>query len=155
MRHLAQRLGEDEKLWGLTGLLHDIDLEQTRDDQQQHARVGAEMLRQAGFPEAGIQAVLAHDGEVLGIKRQTPLEHALACAETRTGLIVATALVQPETKLASVKPKSVKKRMQEKRFAQNVNREIIKECEQLGIELADFIQLSLNAMQSIAPLLGL
>jgi putative nucleotidyltransferase with HDIG domain len=155
MRRLAIRLGEDEHLWGLTGLLHDIDLELTRDDQQRHARVGAEILKQAGFAEVGIQAVLAHNAEVLGIERRTPIEYALACAETVTGLIVTTALVLPDKKLGSVKPKLVIKRMKEKRFAQNVNREIIRECEQLGLELNDFIQLSLEAMQGIAAELGL
>jgi putative nucleotidyltransferase with HDIG domain len=155
MRALARRLGTDVELWGLTGLLHDLDLEQTRNDQREHARIGAEILKKAGFPEEGVSAILAHNGEVLGIERHTPLEHALACAETVTGLIVATALVQAEKKLASVKPDSVIKRMKEKRFAQNVNREIIRECENLGLELDDFIRLSLEAMQGIADELGL
>lgn len=155
MRALAKRLGKDENLWGITGLLHDIDLEETRDDQTQHARIAAELLRENNFPEEVIQAVLAHNGEVLGIKRQTPFEHALACAETVTGLIVATALVYPDKKLASVKTKSVVKRMKESRFAQNVNREIIKECECLGLEMADFISLSIDAMLNVAPQLGL
>jgi putative nucleotidyltransferase with HDIG domain len=155
MRHLARRLGEDEELWGLTGLLHDIDLEQTRGDQTQHARLGAQILEKEGFPQAGVQAVLAHNGEVLGIDRQTPLEHALTCAETVTGLIVATALVYPDKKLASVKTKSVTKRMKEKRFAENVNRDKIRECEKLGLEFADFIQISLEAMQHISEQLGL
>jgi len=155
MRHLAQRLGEDEELWGLTGLLHDIDLEQTRDDQTQHARLGAQILEEKGFPHAGVQAVLGHNGEVLGIERKTPLDHALTCAETVTGLIVATALVYPDKKLASVKLKSITKRMKEKRFAESVSRDKIRECEKLGLELADFIQISLGAMQSISQQLGL
>jgi putative nucleotidyltransferase with HDIG domain len=155
MRYLARKLGEDEELWGLTGLLHDIDLEQTRGDQSQHARLGAQILEEKGFPKDGVQAVLAHNGEVLGIKRQNRLEYALTCAETVTGLIVATALVQPDKKLDSVKPKSVTKRMKEKRFAQNVNRDKVRECEHLGLDLQDFIQLSLEAMQQISLQLGL
>jgi uncharacterized protein len=155
MRALAARLGKDQELWGLTGLLHDVDLEMTRGDQSRHALQGAELLAHEGFPAEALQAVRAHNGEVLGIARQSEFDHALACAETVTGLIVATALVQPEKKLASVQPKSVKKRMKEKRFAENVNRGIIMECEQLGIPLEDFIALSVEAMQRHAAELGL
>lgn len=155
MRSLAARLGKDQELWGLTGLLHDVDLEMTRGDQSQHAVRGAELLAQEGFPAEAVQAVRAHNGEVLGIARQSEFDHALACAETITGLIVATALVQPEKKLANVQPKSVKKRMKEKRFAENVNRAIIMECEHLGLSLEDFIALSVEAMQGRAAELGL
>jgi putative nucleotidyltransferase with HDIG domain len=155
MRKLAQRLGANEDLWGLTGLLHDLDLELTRDDQSKHALVGAEMLQQEGFPNEALQAIRAHNDEALGIRRHNDFEHALACAETITGLIVATALVQPDKKLASVRPKSVKKRLKEKRFAESVNRDIIRECEQIGIPVEDFIALSVEAMQGVAEELGL
>jgi putative nucleotidyltransferase with HDIG domain len=155
MRHLAIKLGEDEELWGLTGLLHDIDLEHTRGDPNQHAKLGAQILEDAGFPEAGVKAVLAHNGEVLGIERENRLEHGLTCAETVTGLIVATALIYPDKKLDSVKTKSITKRMKEKRFAENVSRDKILECERLGLDLEDFIQLSLEAMQQISLQLGL
>lgn len=155
MCHLARKLGEDENLWGLTGLLHDIDLENTRGDQTQHARLGAQILEEKGFAKTGVQAILAHNGEVLGIKRHSLIDHALACAETVTGLIVATALIYPDKKLESVKPKSVIKRMKEQRFAQNVSRDKIRECEHLELDLHDFIQLSLEAMQEISLQLGL
>jgi len=155
MRAVAQRLGKDDELWGLTGLLHDIDLEITRDDQSKHALVGAEMLAHEGFPLEALQTIRAHNGERLGIQRQIDFEHALAASETITGLIVATALVKPEKKLASVKVKSVTKRMKEKRFAENVNRAIIVECEHIGIPLEDFVALSITAMQGIADDLGL
>ncbi|MFH0813140.1 MAG: HDIG domain-containing metalloprotein [Pseudomonadota bacterium] len=155
MRKLAQRLEKNEDMWGLTGLLHDLDLEITRDDQTRHALVAAEMLALQGLPPEALQAIRAHNGEVLGIKRESDFDHALASAETVTGLIVATALVQPDKKVASVKPKSVIKRMKEKRFAENVNREIILECEKMGLPLEEFIILSLEAMQGIARDLGL
>lgn len=155
MRKLAQRLGKDEELWGLTGLLHDLDLEITRDDQSRHGLVAADMLAKEGFSPEALQAIRAHNGEVLGIPRQSDFEHALACAETITGLIVATALVRPDKKIVSVKPKSIKKRMKEKRFAENVNRTIIRECEGVGIPLEEFITLSLEAMQEISDDLGL
>jgi putative nucleotidyltransferase with HDIG domain len=155
MRKVAQRLGNDEELWGLTGLLHDIDLEITRDDQSKHALIGAVLLEKEGFPKEALQAIRTHNGERLGIQRQSGFEHALAASETITGLIVATALVQPEKKIASVKVKSVTKRMKEKRFAENVNRDIILECEGIGIPLDDFVALSIAAMQGIANDLGL
>jgi putative nucleotidyltransferase with HDIG domain len=155
MRKLAQRLGTDEELWGLTGLVHDLDLELTRDDQSRHALVAADILEKAGFPPEALQAIRAHNGEALGISRKSDFEHALACAETITGLIVATSMVQPDKKVASVKPKSVKKRMKEKRFAENVNRDIIRECEHLGVPLEEFITLSVEAMREIAQELGL
>ena len=155
MRSLARHLDKDEELWGITGLLHDIDLEETRDDQSRHALLGAEILRGEDFPKEGIQAVIAHNGEVLGVERKSALDFALASAETLTGLIIATALIYPDKKLASVKAKSVKKRMKEKRFAQNVNREIIKECENIDLELGEFIGIGLESMQQIAPELGL
>lgn len=155
MRRLAKQLGEDEELWGLTGLLHDIDLEHTRDDPNQHAKLGAQILEEKGFPQAGVKAVLAHNGEVLGIEREGMLEHGLTSAETVTGMIVATALIYPDKKLDQVKIKSITKRMKEKRFAENVDRDKIRECEHLGLELPDFIQLSLEAMQQISLQLGL
>lgn len=155
MCKVAQRLGKNEELWGLTGLLHDIDLEITRGDQSKHALVGADLLEREGLSPEALQTIRAHNGERLGIQRQSDFEHALAASETITGLIVATALVQAEKKIASVKVKSVTKRMKEKRFAENVNRDIILECEQIGIPLADFVALSIEAMQGIAIDLGL
>lgn len=155
MRKLARRLGANEGLWGITGLLHDLDLEMTRGEQSQHAAVAATMLADEGFPPEALQAIRAHNGEALGVPRESDFDHALASAETITGLIVATALVQPDRKLASVKAKSVKKRMKEKRFAENVNRGIICECEKMGIPLDEFISLSLEAMQEAADELEL
>ena len=155
MRKLAHRLNKDEEVWGLTGLLHDMDLELTRDDQSRHGLVATDVLAKEGFPSEALQAIRGHNGEVLGIPRKSDFDHALACAETITGLIVATAMVQPDKRVASVKPKSVKKRMKEKRFAENVNRDIIRECEHLGVPLEEFIPLSVEAMQGIAEDLGL
>ena len=112
------------------------------------------MTRDAWIIEI-IQTIKAHNAAALGISRETAFEHALACAETITGLIVATALVQPDKKLASVKPKSVIKRMKKKDFARNVDRDIIMECEAAGVPLDEFVELSLKAMCAIADELGL
>ena len=155
LRALARRLGEDEELWGIVGLVHDLDFEQTADTPAEHTRITCGILAEKGFPEETLQAIREHNAEALGIPRETKLGTALACGETITGLIVATALVYPDKKLASVKPKSVGKRMKKKDFARAVSREIIGECERIGIALDDFIPLCLEAMQGVADDLGL
>lgn len=155
IRSLAEKLGEDVETWGTTGLLHDLDFETTKDKPQEHTLTTVRILREKGFPEDALQAIREHNAEALGIPRESRFGIALACCETITGLVVATALVYPDKKLASVKPKSIRKRMRETAFARNVNRDIICECERIGVPLDNFIELSLSAMQSIADDLGL
>jgi putative nucleotidyltransferase with HDIG domain len=155
MRALASRLEADPELWGITGLLHDMDLEIIDDDMTRHARTTVEILARRGYPEAGLQAILAHNGDVLGIDLQAPFDYALSAAETITGLIVACTLVYPSRKVADVKPKSIRKRMKEHRFAANVSRERIALIEQVGIGLDDFILLSLAAMKDVSEAIGL
>jgi len=153
MRALAKRLGEDEEEWGLTGLLHDIDVELTEGDMSSHSKLGADLARELGASEAMAHAILCHN-ETHGIARETKLDKALFCADPLTGLIIAAALVRPDKKLAGVEAKSVKKRFKEKSFAAGANREQISQCSQLGLELDEFIELGLKAMQEIAPNLG-
>ena len=155
MRALALKLGQDEAAWALAGLLHDIDIEQTSDAPDKHGLVSAELLAAKGLPPEIIDAVKAHNAEGLGLERTSDFHHALACAETITGLIVATALVYPDKKLASVKTSSVKKRMKKRDFARNVSRETIMECEQIGLTMDEFVEISLTAMQGISDDLGL
>jgi len=155
MRALARRLGEDEEAWGAAGLLHDLDFEETKDNPQQHGLRTAQTLASEGVNSEVIESIKAHNAEALGIDRNTAFAHALAAAETLTGLIVATALVYPDKKLASVKPGSITKRMKKKDFAWAVNRDIIMECEQIGLSLPQFAELSLKAMQSISDDLDL
>lgn len=154
MRALARRLGGDEEEWGLTGVLHDIDVELTEGDITSHGRLGADLVREMGAGEAIAQAVLCHN-ETHGVPRETKLDKALFCADPLTGLITAAALVRPDKKLAGVEVRSVKKRFKEKSFAAGANREQIALCSELGLELDDFIELGLRAMQDIAPDLGL
>jgi putative nucleotidyltransferase with HDIG domain len=154
MRALAQRLGEDEEEWGLTGLLHDIDMELTEGDMNSHSKLGADLVREMGVSETVAHAVLAHN-ETHGIPRETKLDKALFCADPLTGLITAAALVRPDKKLASVEVKSVRKRFKEKSFAAGASRENIATCSELGLELDEFLELSLKAMQGIAGDLGL
>ena len=155
MRKLAQKMGEDEDLWGITGLLHDLDYEETKYDMPRHALRTEEILKGKGVCSEIIEAIKGHNADNLGYKREKQIEHALTCAECITGMIVATTLVYPDKKLESVKSKSITKRMKQKEFARSVNREYIRECEKIGIPLEEFAELSLNAMREISDALGL
>lgn len=155
MRHLAPRFDADPEAWGITGLLHDIDLDLVKDDLSQHGHKGAQMAADAGLAPQYVEAISRHMYPAEEGKRETTLDFALSAAETITGLIVATALVYPDKKIASVKPKSVKKRIKEPRFAAGANREHIRECEKIGIELPEFVDIALSAMKTIGPDLGL
>jgi putative nucleotidyltransferase with HDIG domain len=155
MKELASILGRDVELWGLTGLLHDLDFELTMNEPARHALCTAELLEKYDMKSEIIQAIKAHNGELLGIARGSELDFALASSETITGLIVATALVYPDKKLSSVKQKSILKRFKEKAFARSVDREIITECKNLGLDLERFVEISLKAMQGISEELGL
>ena len=154
LRAIALKLNEDPHEWGMAGLLHDIDVEITLGDPLQHGPYAAGMLDGLLSVQA-IDAIVMHNEMATGKERTTVFQHALAAGETITGLIMATAMVYPDKKLASVKPKSITKRMKEKAFAASVNRENILECELIGIPLADFAELSLVAMQEISDELGM
>ncbi|MEJ5301487.1 MAG: HDIG domain-containing metalloprotein [Thermodesulforhabdaceae bacterium] len=155
MRVLAEELGEDKDLWGLAGLLHDLDYELTMDSPQEHGKKTAELLASFNLPEEVIQAIMRHNAEALNLTRETTLDFALTAAETITGLIVAATLVHPEKKIEKLQPQSVKKRMKSKDFARNVNREHIMLCERIGIDPMRFIELSIEAMRKISGVLGL
>jgi putative nucleotidyltransferase with HDIG domain len=155
MRALARRLGNDEEKWAITGLLHDLDIELVDADLSRHGRETERILKENGVDAEVIDAIVMHNETVAGRKRETLFQHALAAGETITGLIVATTLVYPDKKLASVKPKSVVKRMKEKAFAASVNRDNIMECEAIGIPLNEFAEICIAAMNGISDQLGL
>ena len=155
MRKIAQKKGENEELWGIAGLLHDLDFEETKDDMPNHTLKTEEILKKKGVSKEIIETIKGHNAENLGYQRERPIDHALTCAECITGMVMATTLVYPDKKLASVKPKSILKRMKQKEFARSVNRDYIKECERIGIPLVNFAELSLNAMREISDELGL
>ena len=154
MRALATRLGEDPDVWGLTGLGHDLDAEETEDDAARHGAVAAETLRALGLPEEAAHAVAAHNPET-GVARRSASTSRSIAADQLSGLITAAALVRPDKDLAGVKVKSVRKRYREGAFARGVDRESIARCDELGLELDEFFALGLEAMQAIAPELGL
>jgi uncharacterized protein len=155
MRALARRLGKDEEKWGIAGLLHDLDLELIDGNLTFHTHETAKILDRIGVDPEIIDAIKMHNEDAWGMKRNSLFHHALAAGETITGMIAATALVYPDKKLASVKAKSVTKRMKEKAFAASVNRDTIMECEKLGIPLNEFAEICLNAMKEISYQLGL
>ena len=155
MRALARRFEADEEAWGITGLLHDIDLDLLGGDLSEHGELGAKLAAKAGLADEYVEAIRLHKHSPSADLRHTTLQHSLAAAETITGLIVATALVYPDKQLASVKPKSIRKRFKEPRFAAGAHRDHILECEAIGLSLDEFIELSLAAMQGISQELGL
>ncbi|GBE15411.1 phosphodiesterase [bacterium BMS3Abin14] len=152
MRALADHLGEDPDKWGFAGLVHDLDYTETVDDFPRHGYVTSEILREKGISEEILHAIVAHAGHV---ERETLLDRALYAADPVTGLVVAAALIRPEKKLEPVKLKSLKKRFKEKQFARGADRDQIRACEEMDLELEEFLELSLNSMKGIAERIGL
>lgn len=155
MRALALKLGGDQEKWGVTGLLHDIDVELTAGDITKHTLEAEKILREHECAADMIEAIKMHNEAASGKRREELFHKALAAGETMTGLVIATALVYPDKKLASVKSSSIVKRMKDKRFAAGVDRNIVLECEQIGIPLPEFAELALTAMRGISDDLGL
>ena len=150
MRALATRLGENPDIWGLAGLLHDIDVEITNADHLTHAMEAVKILESVGVEPEIVEAIMLHNENALhNTPRTKKLHHALAAGETITGLIFATAMVYPDKKISSVKPKSITKRMKEKAFAASVKRENIMECEKIGLTIDEFAELSLVALENM------
>jgi putative nucleotidyltransferase with HDIG domain len=154
MRALAGRLGADPELWGLAGLAHDLDCEETGDDFSRQGVVAADTLRDLGAPESVAHAVMAHN-PATGVVAESVFDVALLATDQLSGLITAAALVRPEKDLAGVSLKSVRKRFRESAFARGVDRDAIARCGELGLELDEFLAIGLAAMQDIAPQLGL
>jgi len=152
MRALARRFGEDEELWALTGLFHDLDQDHTGDDAEGHAYMAAEWLRESGVDECVVNGVLAHAHERY---RTDLMSKAVVHADAVAGLLVAAALVRPE-KAEGMKVSSVKKKLKEKAFAPGVNREEIIGVEaSIGLPLDEFIAVSIGGLQQVAPDIGL
>jgi putative nucleotidyltransferase with HDIG domain len=152
MKSLAARLGEDPVKWAFAGLVHDLDYAETVDDFPRHGFVSAEILKGRGVSQDILDAVVAHAGHR---DRVTLLDKALYAADPVTGLVAAAALIRPEKKLEPVKLKSLKKRFKERQFAKGADRDQIMSCEEFGIPLDEFLEISLEAMKGIAPEIGL
>ncbi len=154
MKGLAGRLGEDQEKWYLTGLLHDIDYEETKEDADRHSLLGAEWLEGLGLDEELVHAVKSHNDHE-GVERTTLLDKALYATDPLSGLITANAYVMPNRTLAELKVKSVKKKFKDKAFARGANRDQIRSIEELGIPLQEFFEIALTGMQEIAATLEL
>jgi putative nucleotidyltransferase with HDIG domain len=155
MRFYARKYGEDEELWGMTGLLHDCDYEKFP-DLNEHTHILADWLREGGYDERIIYAILAHnDLNVETHPRNNLLSHALYACDEITGMITATALVRQKT-LPGLPVASVRKKMKTKGFAAGVNRDdLVRGAEELSIDLDEHIANVIEAMSSIADQLGL
>jgi len=154
MRYFARKRGEDEEEWGVIGLVHDLDYEQFPEE---HCHKSEEILKEKGWPEEYIRAVVSHGWELCSeVEPQTELEKVLYTIDELTGLVVTTALVRPSKSVMDVKVKSVKKKWKDKRFAAGVDRSIIeKGARMLGKELSDIIADTIAGMQEVAEEIGL
>ncbi len=154
MRFMARKYDEDEDLWGLVGLIHDLDYEQFPD---QHCRTTEEIFKQNGWPETNIRAVVSHGyGICTDVEPQSALEKVLFAVDELTGLVATTALVRPSKSVMDLKAKSVKKKWKDKRFAAGVDRGIIeKGAAMLDVELSELITDTITGMREVADAIGL
>ena len=154
MRYCARKRGQDEEMWSVIGLIHDLDYEQFP---EQHCRKTEEILVSENWPADYIRAVLSHGwGICTDVEPQNDLEKVLFAVDELTGLVAATALVRPSRSVMDMKAKSVKKKWKDKSFAAGVNREIIeKGAEMLGIEISELINDVIMGMREVADEIGL
>ena len=154
MRFFARKRGEDEELWGVIGLVHDLDYGRFPEE---HCRKSEEILRENGWPNEYIRAVVSHGwGICTDVEPQSDLEKVLYAVDELTGLVATTALVRPSKSVLDLKAKSVKKKWKDKRFAAGVNRAIIEKCAQmLDMELSDLITDTIMGMRGVAEEIGL
>ena len=154
MRAYARKFGEDEEEWSLVGLLHDFDWDVVPTPQD-HPYHGVGILKERGFPEHIVRAVLAH-GDDTGVPRESLMEKTLFAVDELPSFVVAVALVRPSKSLDDVRPRSVKRKMKDKAFARAVKREdITKGAEDLGIDLDEHIATVVEGLKPVAAELGL
>ncbi|HXZ13765.1 MAG TPA: HDIG domain-containing protein [Candidatus Sulfotelmatobacter sp.] len=159
VRAYARKLGGDEELWGLAALLHDFDYERWPNDAhhptQEHPYSGSLILRERGYPEELINAILSH-ANYSGVARTQPLDRALFACDELAGFLTACALIKPSKSIHEVETASVKKKLKDKAFARGVSREdVYNGATELGVSLDDHISFCIEAMRSVAPALGL
>ena len=160
MRQLASHLREDENYWGMLGLLHDIDWGITKENVETHLTKMPEILKNEGFPEDFIENISSHgygfeELPHLAEKRRTEkIHHALAASETITGLIHAYALMRGR-RISDMVPSGLKKKFKDKTFAAKIDREVILECEKLGLSLEEFFKIAIEGIKKIKDEVGL
>ena len=154
MRAYARKLGGDENLWGVVGLLHDFDYDRWP-SLEDHPYKGNKILEERGYSDEIRKAILSH-AEYTGVPRETAMEKALFACDELAGFLTACALVKPGKSLAEVEAKSVRKKMKDKAFARSVNRnDIVNGAANLGVDLEEHIAFCIEAMKAIAGELGL
>ncbi|HXN22144.1 MAG TPA: HD domain-containing protein [Candidatus Dormibacteraeota bacterium] len=159
LRSYARKFGADEELWAITGLLHDFDYERwpnsTHQPTQEHPYEGSKILRERGYPEVMIRAILSH-ADYSGIARESQLEHTLFACDELAGFLTACAYVRPSKSILDLEVDSVKRRLKDKAFARGISREDVRKgAEELGIPLEEHIAFCIEAMRSAADSLGL
>ncbi len=154
LKKMANKLSEDDELWGLTGLLHDLDYDYTKGDPEKHATISADIL-EGIVPKDIVKAIKSHNYQHTAQVPETLLDKSLIAADAVSGLIIATALVMPTKKLSDVELKSLINKFKDNSFARGCNRKKIELCEDVGLDIHDFLGLSLDALKSIADELGL
>jgi putative nucleotidyltransferase with HDIG domain len=154
MQAYARRYGEDAERWGSVGLLHDFDWD-VCPTPEQHPAYGAAILRQRGYPEEIVRAVLSH-GNHTGVSRETRMEKALFAVDELTGFITAVALVRPTRSLDDTDARAVRRKMKDKAFARQISREdLVQGAEDLGVDLDEHIAFVIEALKPVAAQLGL
>ena len=154
MRAYANRLGEDEELWGIAGMLHDFDWD-VCPTPEEHPEFGAQILRDRGYPDDIVRAVLSH-GNHTGVARESQMEKTLFGVDELSGFVTAVALMRPTKSLADTDVRSVRKKMKSKGFARSVSREdIVQGAEEMGVDLDEHIQFIIEALKPVAGELGL
>ncbi len=154
MRSSARFLGEDEELWGLVGLLHDVDYEKTEATPERHSLLSEEILRNQ-VPEEVTRAIKTHNYPHTHVMPESKMEKALIACDAVSGLLIACALVMPSKKIADVKVESVAKKFKDKDFARGADRQRIAVCEEIGISRDKFFEVALNGLKEIAANIGL
>ncbi len=151
MRHFANYFDEDEELWGLAGLLHDLDYEETKDNFEKHGIRTAEMLEELGVDDKIIYAIKAHPGHV---ERKSKMDKVLYALDPLTGLVIAATLMHPEKKISALDKDFLRRRFKDKRFAAGANRDQIRACQEFDMKLEDFFGHTIAAMAAIEKELG-
>lgn len=160
MKELAKKLGEDEEYWGMLGLLHDIDWSLTKENVETHLTKAPELLKEAGFDEKFIEIILSHGygfeelPHLKDKKRTEKIQHALAASETITGLVHTYALMR-DSRISDMKAKGLKKKFKDKTFAAKIDRDIIRECENLDLTLDEFFEVAIEGIKKIKSDVGL
>ena len=157
MRHFARKMGGDEDLWGVVGILHDIDWEKTMDDPARHCNLAPKLLREAGVEEEIIHAVQSHGWSLCSdVEPVNDMEKTLFTIDELTGLVITAGLVRPSRSLSDLEVKSVKKKWKDKTFAKGVNREVIqKGAEMMGMPLDKVIENVIAALRPVEKEIGL